>query len=272
MPTMQRLPNLPPSEIGMASGNSSNTSVVDKTITRVDGKGLWRSWKRNFKNKLLAVLDLVDNSLDASIQAQQAGEQSNFIGRCHIYPDVYDELGLGVSSETTTGIVIVNNCTGPIRSLKHALEVYDSSKVASGAGQVGENGVGLKQACATMSDLSFVLTKNESTCELGIIAESLQRVEGCYLPAFTFSSVNQIGIEIVTWLSVLRCMELPRVEGFLTSVLGSIASPIILTRFATSMGTTMCLRSSSTRLGMVIPMPPLNLLWMESKRLVLRVS
>mmetsp|Transcript_12301 Transcript_12301/g.26867 ORF Transcript_12301/g.26867 Transcript_12301/m.26867 type:complete len:787 (-) Transcript_12301:721-3081(-) len=195
MPTMQRLPNLPPSEIGMASGNSSNTSVVDKTITRVDGKGLWRSWKRNFKNKLLAVLDLVDNSLDASIQAQQAGEQSNFIGRCHIYPDVYDELGLGVSSETTTGIVIVNNCTGPIRSLKHALEVYDSSKVASGAGQVGENGVGLKQACATMSDLSFVLTKNESTCELGIIAESLQRVEGCYLPAFTFSSVNQIGIE-----------------------------------------------------------------------------
>jgi hypothetical protein len=174
---MQRLPNLPPSEIGMASGNSSNTSVVDKTITRVDGKGLWRSWKRNFKNKvigdvwhshgvvisssyrlihllihyylmclpplqLLAVLDLVDNSLDASIQAQQAGEQSNFIGRCHIYPDVYDELGLGVSSEATTGIVIVNNCTGPIRSLKHALEVYDSSKVASGAGQVGENGVG----------------------------------------------------------------------------------------------------------------------------------
>jgi hypothetical protein len=92
--------------------------------------------------QLLAVLDLVDNSLDASIHAQQAGEQSNFIGRCHIYPDVYDELGLGVSSETTTGIVIVNNCTGPIRSLKHALEVYDSSKVASGAGQVGENGVG----------------------------------------------------------------------------------------------------------------------------------
>jgi hypothetical protein len=53
MPTMQRLPNLPPSEIGMASGNSSITSVVDKTITRVDGKGLWRSWKRNFKNKVI---------------------------------------------------------------------------------------------------------------------------------------------------------------------------------------------------------------------------
>ena len=45
---------------------------------------------------------------------------------------------------------------------------------------VGENGVGLKQACATLSDRSFVLVKNEKKklVELGIIAEELQSSEG----------------------------------------------------------------------------------------------
>jgi hypothetical protein len=67
-----------------------------------------------------------------------------------------------------------------MRPLQKCLEVYDSSKVDSGADHVGENGVGLKQACATLSDLSFVLVKNGSNkkCELGIIAEQLQSTEG----------------------------------------------------------------------------------------------
>ena len=64
--------------------------------------------------------------------------------------------------------------------LQKCLEVYDSSKVHSGATHVGENGVGLKQACATLSDRSFVLVKNEKKklVELGIIAEELQSSEG----------------------------------------------------------------------------------------------
>ena len=59
--------------------------------------------------------------------------------------------------------------------------MYNSSKIHSGAHDIGENGVGLKQGCATLSDLSFVLVKNgeEGFVELGIIAESLQLPEGC---------------------------------------------------------------------------------------------
>ena len=40
--------------------------------------------------------------------------------------------------------------------------------------------MGLKQACAALCDLSFVLVKNGSNAnvELGIVAKSLQREEG----------------------------------------------------------------------------------------------
>jgi hypothetical protein len=128
----------------------------------------------------MAVLDLVDNSLDASIE----GIDQGFVGRCHITADKYvytatDEQGTyGV--ERTTGLIIMNNSIKEMRPLQRCLEVYDSSKVDSGADHVGENGVGLKQACATLSDRNFVLVKNGSNkkCELGIIAEKLQRVEG----------------------------------------------------------------------------------------------
>ncbi|KAL7542801.1 hypothetical protein ACHAXR_012096, partial [Thalassiosira sp. AJA248-18] len=157
----------------------------DGKMTRVDGIGLWRSWKRNFKTKRLALLDLIDNSLDAAIQGQNGNDDDNtFIGRVHVYPDIYE------SSATTTGLCIVNNSVKTIRPLKTVLEVYNSSKVDSGARNIGENGVGLKQGCATLSDLSFVFVKNGSSAniELGILAQSLQREEGCYLPAFKFSN------------------------------------------------------------------------------------
>ncbi|KAL7536561.1 hypothetical protein ACHAXR_007311 [Thalassiosira sp. AJA248-18] len=244
-------------------------------FTRVDGKGLWRSWKRNFKNKRLALLDLIDNSLDAAIVAsnnsggedgQKEGEGNDddsdddddddylkdFIGRVHIYPDQTSAaaaaaaaaaagggdgaaaaastnsnsasnsrgatpdlswLGLDdptsnaaipsqqagapnaprpTTTPTTTGLCIVNNSVRPIRPLTKVLEVYNSSKINSGADHIGENGVGLKQGCATLSDLSFVLVKNgkEGFVELGVIAESLQMAEGCYLPAFRFAISN----------------------------------------------------------------------------------
>ena len=50
----------------------------------------------------------------------------------------------------------------------------------------------MKQGCATLSNLSFVLIKNgkEGYVELGIIAESLQTIEGPYLPSFKFSIPN----------------------------------------------------------------------------------
>ncbi|EJK70930.1 hypothetical protein THAOC_07673, partial [Thalassiosira oceanica] len=75
------------------------------SLTRVDGKGLWRSWKRNFNRKALALLDLIDNSLDASIAGDELGGSNSvpshalitssgendgkdeFVGRVHIYSD-----------------------------------------------------------------------------------------------------------------------------------------------------------------------------------------
>jgi hypothetical protein len=46
-----------------------------------------------------------------------------------------------------------------------------------------KNGVGLKQGCATLCDLSFVLVKNgsDANIELGIVVKKLQKEEGCYL-------------------------------------------------------------------------------------------
>ncbi|KAL3782830.1 hypothetical protein HJC23_011163 [Cyclotella cryptica] len=160
--------------------------AVNRKITRVDGKGLWRSWKRNFNSQFMAILDLIDNSLDASIE----GIDQGFVGKCHINPDTYSYQEENWALEKTTGIAIINNCIKTMRPLQKCLEIYDSSKVDSGADHVGENGVGLKQACATLSDRSFVLMKNgsDSNCELGIIAEQLQRNEGAYLPAFQFSN------------------------------------------------------------------------------------
>ncbi|KAL7522461.1 hypothetical protein ACHAWX_007150 [Stephanocyclus meneghinianus] len=160
--------------------------TTNSKITRVDGKGLWRSWKRNFNSQFTAILDLIDNSLDASIE----GIDQGFIGRCHIRPDTYTYREENWTLEKTTGIAIINNCIKTMRPLQKCLEIYDSSKVDSGADHVGENGVGLKQACATLSDRSFVLMKNgsDANCELGIIAEQLQRNEGAYLPAFQFSN------------------------------------------------------------------------------------
>jgi hypothetical protein len=227
----------------MPSSSLSTSSSSSHLLTRVDGKGLWRSWKRNFKNKLLALLDLIDNSLDASIvtapdnnengegidddddevdENDSRNRKSSFIGRIHIYPDddgMQEEGGVrpsavpsstvaaaaAAATTTTTaaaaaaaattaaattptptapssrGLCIINNSFHPIRSLVQVLEVYNSSKIDSGAHDIGENGVGLKQGCATLSDLSFVLVKNgvERYVELGIIAESLQVPEGC---------------------------------------------------------------------------------------------
>lgn len=208
---------------GNGEGNDSedddeDDDAVHPQMTRVDGKGLWRSWKRNFKNKLAGMLDLVDNSLDASIVV--GGEPPpDFVGRVHVYPDAVEgsmaaargvaaaapkdggeaaaptvskyflrahsapemvfsgdigskhsaanaaqskeeaaEVG-SASSTTNTGLCIVNNSIRPIRPLAQVLEVYNSSKTHSGAGDIGENGVGLKQGCECIVVFAFLANK-----------------------------------------------------------------------------------------------------------------
>ncbi|KAL7472911.1 hypothetical protein ACHAXS_013289 [Conticribra weissflogii] len=177
----------PPSDDLTHALEEMNKPVDDvHHVTGVDGKGLWRSWKRNFKTSLMAIMDLVDNALDAAIPT--VGEKNqNFVGRVHVFPDVF--------RNSTTGLCLLNNSAKIIRPLVEVLRVYDSSKIDSGAGDIGENGVGLKQGCATLTDLSFVLSKNggNDEIELGIIAKSLQKKEGCYLPSFKFSNVREYG-------------------------------------------------------------------------------
>jgi hypothetical protein len=75
-------------------------------------------------------------------------------------------------------LCIRNNSPGKIVPLSEALVVHNTTK--ADAGEIGENGVGLKQACAALCDMSFVLVKNGSNdcIELGIVAKELQREEG----------------------------------------------------------------------------------------------
>lgn len=143
-------------------------STEKKDFTRVNGIGLWNSWTRNFKTPLLACLDLLDNSFDAALHPE-------FAGKIHVSP-----LSFAGTVERS-GIVIRNNSYKAVKSLEKVLEVYSSTKGKRGS--VGENGVGLKQGCATLSDLSFVLSKHDRTLELGVIAAALQQPEGVRLPS-----------------------------------------------------------------------------------------
>ena len=183
--------------------SSASSTSKPPAYTRVDGLGLWRSWKRNFKNKLLALLDLIDNSLDAALVGAHPrpspgpcldDHDNRFVGRVHIYPDdmmPHDQVTAAIPSSASTststvvtpedvscssdlvvgsapppsvwpgttqakqrqigplpsGLCIVNNSKQSIRPMKQVLEIYNSSKVNSGASDIGENGVGLKQGC-----------------------------------------------------------------------------------------------------------------------------
>ncbi|KAL7539704.1 hypothetical protein ACHAWF_008043 [Thalassiosira exigua] len=169
-------------------------------LTIVNGRGFWKSWTRSFKSTLLKLLDLVDNAVDGAGAMGRGsahrhallgrGSDPGFVGRVHVYPDVYVQSGAAGKKKhrSTTGLCIRNNSPKPLVPLSEALVVHQTTK--ADAAEIGENGVGLKQACAALCDLSFVLARNRSDedVELGIVAKSLQREEGPYLPAFQFSN------------------------------------------------------------------------------------
>jgi hypothetical protein len=103
-------------------------------------------------------------------------------GHIHIHPDKsLNEDGIDVK-----GFFIVNNCENRIKDLSDVLTVFKSTK-GSAADVIGENGVGVKQGCATLSDRSFVLCRNKYEYSLGVVALELQKETGIYLPSFKFS-------------------------------------------------------------------------------------
>mmetsp|Transcript_6212 Transcript_6212/g.10433 ORF Transcript_6212/g.10433 Transcript_6212/m.10433 type:complete len:750 (-) Transcript_6212:1055-3304(-) len=171
------------------------------------GTGLWDLWTRNFKSPLFALLDLIDNSVDAALL--QKGCKSDIPGRVQIYRDVYKH---GRHSYTT-GLCIRNNSMNKITSLDLALNhLFSSDKVTPNT--IGENGVGMKQAAASLSDMTFVLVKNGSNeeLELGIIAKVLQNEVGCFLPCFKFNDLKNLSKKMTEvfkqsqYASVAKCV------------------------------------------------------------------
>jgi len=156
-----------------------------RKTTFINGIGLWHSWTRNFKSPLLAVLDLLDNAFDAGFSTFNP----TFKSKIHITEDKWIDSGSDFTSvsatpfqESVTGMVIANNSADPICDILSILEVYKSAK--ADCETIGENGVGLKQGCATISDLSFVLIRSKDKMALGVIAKSLQHEAGAYLPSY----------------------------------------------------------------------------------------
>lgn len=193
------------------SNNDTDEGLKPRTELKpstTSGTGLWDMWTRNFKSPLMALLDLIDNSVDAALL--QEGCKSNIQGRVQIYRDIYKHD----RKSYTTGLCIRNNSMNKITPLDQALNHLFSSEKLNSASSIGENGVGLKQAAASLSDLTFVLVKNGSNKELefGIIAKALQNEEGCFLPCFKFNELETLSEKMTEefnqsqYVSVAKCV------------------------------------------------------------------
>lgn len=102
-------------------------------------------------------------------------------GHIHIHPD----KSFSDDDVNVKGFFIVNNCENRIKDLSEVLTVFKSTK-GGAADAIGENGVGVKQGCATLSDRSFILCRNKNEFSLGVVALELQKETGIYLPSFKF--------------------------------------------------------------------------------------
>ena len=99
-----------------------------------------------------------------------------------------------------------NDCVNPVKELRKILDVYNSEKTESA---IGENGVGVKQAAAAMSDLSIVITTRideepllmdygnidnagnssqrirKCLISIGVLAKKMQSKDACVIPSWT---------------------------------------------------------------------------------------
>lgn len=180
-----------PLAVSLLTAEQQNNSTRKTTL--INGIGLWHSWTRNFKSPLLALLDLLDNAFDAGFSSFHPG----FKSKIHIYQDewISPQSNFTESTENpfgdcVTGLVIANNSAEPICDISSILQVYKSAK--SDCETIGENGVGLKQGCATISDLSFVLIRSDDRMAVGVIAKGLQHAEGAFLPSYPLDLGNDV--------------------------------------------------------------------------------
>ena len=89
---------------------SSTFGSVEGIHSRVNGTGLWSSWQRNFKTPELALLDLFDNAVDATLH-------DNFLGKI----DIYQDLAI-YEIDDSQGICMRNNCARRIPDLARVLD------------------------------------------------------------------------------------------------------------------------------------------------------
>ena len=159
--------------------SSSTTTTPKKLTTTVNGIGMWNSWRRNFKTPFYAMLDLVDNAIDAALGRE---DDSDFVGRVEIYensisvesknddndnndnssddepsesdPDPVIQMlqerekqkkGEKQHTKRMSELVVVNNSLRKICPLQEILEIHKSAKgkdASSKSEAIGENGVG----------------------------------------------------------------------------------------------------------------------------------
>lgn len=133
--------------------------------SHVNGIGLWRSWQRSFRRPLDALLDLVDNAVDANQ------------GRGRI------RVSQTMPNREDQGILMVNSFPkDSYKEMHQILEVFSSQKEQTA---IGENGVGVKQASANLSDFTVVVTLKGTRFQVGFLCISLQQQEGIHIPSFT---------------------------------------------------------------------------------------
>lgn len=212
IPAMAR--SLSPANLNTISPSTltnGNNYVMD-SLTKVDGHGMWTSWTRVFDQPRYACLDLLDNCLDATLSPQ------DFDGK------------VVMKRMPPNGICLMNNSSKPIKPLKDVLVVYGSAKGKDNNAKrdaIGENGVGLKHGCATLSNTSFVLTRNHNVYSMGVIAKTLQSKEGVCLPSFEFTiddpdnkTPAEIESELYSHLQTMISQNNPKIAACVQMDLG----------------------------------------------------
>ena len=134
----------------------SSTGATARPTTCVNGIGMFNSWKRNFKSPFFAMLDIIDNAVDASFEKR---DNDSFEGKVELYTIETDKDGSRPSpvrssdgrgrrkkkkknaGNSRTELIVVNNSLGKIQEMSAVLEIHKSVK-GGGTTNIGENGVG----------------------------------------------------------------------------------------------------------------------------------
>ena len=184
---------------GSAREGQSSSLSINEFTKNPNGTGMWEAWTRSFNTPLLALMDLFDNAIDAGLD-WNVHRQRQLI---QAHPDPFEERGL----------VLINSSVHPVLPLRQVLQVYNSDKRSMSS--IGQNGVGIKQACANLSNLSFILTKYHGgqRVEMGFLLDQLQHDQGVVFPDHTFAHVSKEGRN--TYMDQLETLanEHPNIYG-----------------------------------------------------------